>query len=207
MSRSSYVEPTALGLVLAALQPTNRLVFEVMLATGLRVGDVLKLTTEQVKRQRFTVRESKTGKTRRVYLPAKLQLQLLAQAGRLYVFEGRTDWRKHRTRQAVWKDTVRCAAFFQRGGSVPKGATVSPHSARKVYAVGEYHRTGSLDDVRRKLNHDPAHMATTHTSSALSGENQHRQGGPGGGRLCCYWLVAVLYSSQVMSPRARACIP
>lgn len=86
MSRSSYVEPTALGLVLAALQPTNRLVFE---ATGLRVGDVLKLTTEQVKRQRFTVRESKTGKTRRVYLPAKLQLQLLAQAGRLYVFEGR----------------------------------------------------------------------------------------------------------------------
>lgn len=159
MSRSSYVEPTALGLVLAALQPTNRLVFEVMLATGLRVGDVLKLTTEQVKRQRFTVRESKTGKTRRVYLPAKLQLQLLAQAGRLYAFEGRTDWRKHRTRQAVWKDTVRCAAFFQRGGSV------------------------------------------------LSGENQHRQGGPGGGRLCCYWLVAVLYSSQVMSPRARACIP
>ena len=95
MSRSSYVEPTALGLVLAALQPTNRLVFEVMLATGLRVGDVLKLTTEQVKRQRFTVRESKTGKTRRVYLPAKLQLQLLEQAGRLYVFEGRTDWRKH----------------------------------------------------------------------------------------------------------------
>ena len=143
MSRSSYVEPTALGLVLAALQPTNRLVFEVMLATGLRVGDVLKLTTEQVKR------------------PAKLQLQLLEQAGRLYVFEGRTDWRKHRTRQAVWKDTVRCAAFFQRGGSVPKGATVSPHSARKVYAVGEYRRTGSLDDVRRKLNHDPAHMATT----------------------------------------------
>ena len=153
MSRSSYVEPTALGLVLAALQPTNRLVFEVMLATGLRVGDVLKLTTEQVKRQRFTVRESKTGKTRRVYLPAKLQLQLLAQAGRLYAFEGRTDWRKHRTRQAVWKDTVRCAAFFQRGGSVPKGATVSPHS--------ENRRTGDLDAVRRKLNHDPAHMATT----------------------------------------------
>lgn len=86
MSRSSYVEPTALGLVLAALQPTNRLVFEVMLATGLRVGDVLKLTTEQVKRQRFTVRESKTGKTRRVYLPAKLQLRLLEQAGRLYVY-------------------------------------------------------------------------------------------------------------------------
>ena len=27
--------------------------------------------------------------------------------------------------------------------------------------MGEYARTGSLDDVRRKLNHDPAHVATT----------------------------------------------
>ena len=67
--RSSYVEPTPMGLVLAALQPANRLVFEVMLATGLRVGDVLGLRTEQIERQRFTVRESKTGKTRRVYIP------------------------------------------------------------------------------------------------------------------------------------------
>lgn len=160
MARSAYVEPTAMGLVLAALQPANRLVFEVMLATGLRVGDVLSLTTAQIKRQRFTVREQKTGKTRRVWIPAKLQLQILQQAGRLYAFEGRDDWRKHRTRQAVWKDCNRCARFFQRGGAVPKG-TVSPHSARKVYAVGEYRRTGSLDDVRHKLNHDAAHTATT----------------------------------------------
>lgn len=150
-----------MGLVLAALQPPNRLVFEVMLATGLRVGDVLSLTTAQVQRQRFTVREQKSGKTRRVYLPAKLQLQLLAQAGRLYCFEGRNDWRKHRTRQAVWKDCQRVAAFFRRSGGVPRGVAVSPHSARKVYAVGEFRRTGSLDDVRRKLNHDPAHAATT----------------------------------------------
>lgn len=160
MARSSYVEPTALGLVLAALQPANRLVFEVMLATGLRVGDVLALTTTQIERQRFTVREQKTGKTRRVWIPAKLQLQVLQQAGRLYAFEGRYDWRKHRTRQAVWKDCARCARFFQHSGAVPKG-TVSPHSARKVYAVDEYHRTGDLDAVRQKLNHDPAHMATT----------------------------------------------
>lgn len=44
---------------------------------------------------------------------------------------------------------------------MPKKASVSPHSARKVYAVGEYRRTGDLDAVRRKLNHDPAHVATT----------------------------------------------
>lgn len=160
MARSSYVEPTSLGLVLAALQPANRLVFEVMLATGLRVSDVLNIKTAQVKRQRFTVKEQKTGKSRRVLIPRELQLRILRQAGRLYAFEGRYDWRKHRTRQAVWLDFSRCARFFQHGGAVPKG-TVSPHSARKVYAVDEYHRTGDLDAVRQKLNHDPAHVATT----------------------------------------------
>lgn len=160
MARSAYVEPSALGLVLAALQPANRLVFEVMLATGLRVGDVLCLTTAQIERQRFTVREQKTGKTRRVWIPGKLQFQILQQAGRLYAFEGRYDWRRHRTRQAVWRDCSRCARFFQRGGAVPR-VTVSPHSARKVYAVDEYRRTGNLDAVRQKLNHDPAHTATT----------------------------------------------
>ena len=160
MARSSYVEPTTLGLVLAALQPANRLVFEVMLATGLRVSDVLNIKTAQVKRQRFTVKEQKTGKSRRVLIPRELQLRILRQAGRLYAFEGRYDWRKHRTRQAVWLDCSRCARFFQHGGTVPKG-TVSPHSARKVYAVDEYHRTGDLDAVRQKLNHDPAHVATT----------------------------------------------
>ena len=160
MARSSYVEPTSLGLVLAALQPANRMVFEVMLATGLRVSDVLNIKTAQVKRQRFTVKEQKTGKSRRVLIPRELQLRILRQAGRLYAFEGRYDWRKHRTRQAVWLDCSRCARFFQHGGAVPKG-TVSPHSARKVYAVDEYHRTGDLDAVRQKLNHDPAHVATT----------------------------------------------
>lgn len=158
-ARSSYVEPTPLGLVLAALRPANRLVVETMLATGLRVSDALCLTTAQIKRQRFTVREQKTGKTRRVYIPNGLQLRILRQAGRLYAFEGRDDWRKHRTRQAVWKDMVRCARFFAASGAVR--GTVTPHSARKVYAVGEYRRTGDLDAVRQKLNHDSAHMATT----------------------------------------------
>ena len=77
MARSSWVEPGPLGLVLAALMPANRLVMEVMIQTGLRVSDVLRLTRKQVERGRFTVRELKTGKTRRIYLPRALQLRLL----------------------------------------------------------------------------------------------------------------------------------
>lgn len=160
-TRSSYVEPGPLGLVLAALMPENRLVMETMLATGLRVGDVLALTVEQVKKQRFTVKEHKTGKSRRVYIPTKLQLRLLAQAGRLYVFEGRGDWRKHRTRQAVWKDVKRAAQMFQRSGAVGADVNISTHSGRKVYAVEKYRATGSLEATGRALNHTPGDVAVT----------------------------------------------
>lgn len=160
-TRSSYVEPGPLGLVLAALMPENRLVMETMLATGLRVGDVLALTVEQVKKQRFTVKEHKTGKSRRVYIPTKLQLWLLAQAGRLYVFEGRGDWRKHRTRQAVWKDVKRAAQMFQRSGAVGADVNISTHSGRKVYAVEKYRATGSLEATGRALNHTPGDVAVT----------------------------------------------
>ena len=46
--------------VLAALTPSNRLVCEVSLHTGLRVGDVLSLKTDSLARQ-FWITEAKTG--------------------------------------------------------------------------------------------------------------------------------------------------
>lgn len=161
LARSSWVEPGPLGLVLAALMPANRLVMEVMIQTGLRVSDVLRLTRKQVERGRFTVRELKTGKTRRIYLPRALQLRLLQQAGRLWCFEGRTDWHKPRSRQAVYKDVKRAAGMFARTGKLERDRQVSPHSARKVYAVEKYRETGSLEKVGQALNHDPGHIAVT----------------------------------------------
>lgn len=134
---------------------------EVMIQTGLRVSDVLRLTRKQVERGRFTVRELKTGKTRRIYLPRALQLRLLQQAGRLWCFEGRTDWRKPRSRQAVYKDVERAAGMFARTGKLERDRQVSPHSARKVYAVEKYRETGSLEKVGQALNHDPGHIAVT----------------------------------------------
>lgn len=146
--RSQWVCGKDLEHVLAALTLPNRLVCEVCLATGLRVGDVLSLKTSQVlKSARFTVKEQKTGKSRLVYLPKSLHERLLSYAGRFWVFEGRTDPKKHRTRQAVFKDLRRAAKAFR------VTAHVSPHSLRKVYAVAYFERTKSLEKVRRLLNH------------------------------------------------------
>ena len=76
--------------ILAALMPDNRRVMRLAMHTGLRVGDCLAIKTADL-RYRMTVREAKTGKTRRITIPRDLLAELEAHAGRIWVFEGRTD--------------------------------------------------------------------------------------------------------------------
>lgn len=161
--RAEYIDREVLGHVLAALMPANALALEVSAHTGLRIGDVLALKTADLKR-RMSVREEKTGKRRRVYLPAELLDRLIAQAGKIWVFEGRTDYRRHRTRQAVWKDLRRAAQAFRLAEHV------SPHTARKIYAVEQYQESGGdLEAVQRRLLHsDPAVTAIYAMADALT---------------------------------------
>lgn len=152
--RSSYVSRPEMGHILAALMPQNRLVMRMAMETGLRVGDCLAIKTAALK-YRMTIREQKTGKTRRIVIPRQLLQDLEANAGRIWVFEHRTDPRRHRTRQAVYKDVKRVARIFQRAGSVRPGQ-ISPHSARKLRAVEAY-QDGGIAAAQRLLNHsDPA---------------------------------------------------
>lgn len=159
--RSSWISDEVFGHILAAMLPKNRLVVEVADATGLRIGDVLQLRTQQLQEvDRPTIRESKTGKSRRVYIPAKLRARMLNQAGAVYVFEGRGDIYKHRSRQTVYKDMVHAAEVFKRSGAVPQVASISPHTARKRAAVRAYHR-GGVDAARALLNHADSDVAVT----------------------------------------------
>lgn len=146
--RADYIHAEEMDHILAALMPPNRLALRVSMATGLRIGDVLSIMRVQLA-ARMTVTESKTGKRRRVYIPAALLEEMINQAGRVWVWEGRTDYRKHRTRQAVYKDLRRAASLFR----LPSQLHLSPHSARKIYAVDQYHKDGDLQRVQRLLNH------------------------------------------------------
>lgn len=132
--------------VLAALMPVNRVVMRVCIHTGLRVGDVLALRTDQIA-PRFWVTEQKTKKRRIVGLPADLLADMRKIAGKKYVFEHSNDPERHRTRQAVWKDVKRAARAFR----LPQN--VAPHSARKVYAVDLLAKYGDIERVQRALNH------------------------------------------------------
>lgn len=57
---------------------------------------------------------------------------------------------RHKTRQAVWRDIKRAAKAFR----LPQN--VGSHSMRKVYAVRLMQKYGSIDKVKRNLNHDHA---------------------------------------------------
>lgn len=143
--KTEYVLQREVDLILSALTERNRLVIRTALATGLRVGDVLSLTTDKLK-PHFWVTEQKTGKKRQVGLSEPLLSDLKNHAGDYWVFPGR-DPHKHHTRQAVWKDVKRAAAAFR----LPQN--VGPHSFRKVYAVELMKKYGDIDRVRRALNH------------------------------------------------------
>lgn len=139
--------------VLAALTPANRLICRVCVDTGLRVGDVVALRTEQLAPQ-FWITEQKTKKRRRVNLTSGLLKALQAHAGETWVFPSPKNPKRHRTRQAVWHDVKRACKAFR----LPQN--VAPHSFRKVYAVELMKRSkGNMDRVKRALNH--ADMATT----------------------------------------------
>lgn len=148
--RSQWIDTALMEHILAALMPENRLACEISLCTGLRIGDVLRLRPENVHpdKGRFTIKEQKTGKSRAVYLPLELRKRAFEIAGRFWVFEHRLDRTKHRTRQAVFKDLRRAAELFR------VKAHVTPHSARKVFAVDYYNKHGrDLKKIQKLLNH------------------------------------------------------
>lgn len=142
---TEYLLNKEVGHVLAALMPQNRLIVQVILHNGARIGDVLRLRTEQLKPSFWYV-EQKTGKRRRMGIPEPLLSAIKRQAGREWAFPGR-DGKTPKTRQAVWADMKRA----QRAFRLPQN--IGTHSARKVYAVELMRKYGDIEKVRRNLNH------------------------------------------------------
>jgi integrase len=143
--RTEYLLQKEVEQVLDLLTFDNRLLARLLLHTGLRVGDALRLKPEQLK-PNFWITEQKTGKRRQVGIPEPLLSDLRTYAGENWVFSG-ADPAKPRTRQALWKDIKRAARACRLT------ANAAPHSMRKVYAVELLRQYGDIDRVRRALNH------------------------------------------------------
>ena len=191
MARTDYLYQRQLDRVLGLLMPGNSLVVRVQLHTGLRVGDVLRLTFPL--RKQVWLTEGKTGKRRHIGLPQQLIDAIAADAAQyipehkrryiweepprgvapLWAFPSPRDCNRHRTRQAVWKDIKRAAKACR----LPQN--VGTHSARKVYAVGALRRSGGdLEAVQRALNHSDAGITMIYAmADKLLAERQQQRPG------------------------------
>lgn len=152
--RTDYIDRKTAKAVFRSMQPTNRLICEVCMNTGLRIDDVCALKTADLKRAKkksnwLVLIEQKTGKKKVLRFRNTDIDRMLWQAGDVYVFQHRTDSAKHRARQTVWRDLARSGRPLRR-----QGVNISPHSLRKLYAVEMYDKHGDLEKVRQLLNHD-----------------------------------------------------
>lgn len=147
MAVSKWLPRDSMEHLLAACTRENREALRLSMDYGLRIGDVLRMPSDALTRPRWSFKEEKTGKRRVITLSESHRSECLAFAGKNFVFEHRCDPYRHRTRQAVYKDLKRIAKAFRLEG-------VSPHTARKTYAVERYRASGGdLKKVQRLLNH------------------------------------------------------
>ena len=147
MARSEIVPHGTFKALLQLLSPVNALALDISLSYGARIGDILEMKTESIDGKYWSFKERKTGKRKGIKLSKRHKMELKKIAGKIYVFEHRTDFRKHRTRQAIYKDIKRLAVALGY-------KHITPHSARKMYAVNLYTKTGNMEKVQKALNHD-----------------------------------------------------
>lgn len=170
MARAEWLPREYMEHLLAACMPQNREALRLSMDYGLRIGDVLRMPSSAVSTGRWSFKEEKTGKRRRVTLSEAHRSACASFCGKNFVFEHRTNPYRHRTRQAVYKDLRRIAAAFRL-------KNITPHSARKIYSVERYKQSGgNLKKVQRLLNHsDEAVTILYALADELSTRNRPRR--------------------------------
>lgn len=144
---ADYVPEYVFEELFRQMKPINALALRISLATGLRIGDVLKIRWKDITGTLLRVTAQKTHKPAYFELQPQLlhEVDLICPYGE-YLFPGRGKT-GHRTRQAVFID-LRNAA---RDLKIFEHAT--PHSARKTYAVGLRKSGATETDIQKALQH------------------------------------------------------
>lgn len=145
MSKSEYLPPECWRELYRVMQRANVNALRVSLETGMRIDDVLSMRPDSLSKSSFSYVAKKTGKVGKAKLSHDLRVELKLGAGDQWVFPGRNP-EKHRTRQTVYKDLKKAVKLHKLNGQI------SPHSARKTFAV-ELRKTSGVVEVQKALQH------------------------------------------------------
>jgi integrase/recombinase XerD len=151
--KARYLTETEITALFARLEPHQRLIFDISIETGLRIGDVLKIRAGDVsvsspEEAAIRYKAEKTNKSGVAVVCGKTASRLLefkrGKKGFLWPSRAKCG---HLTRQTAWnwiKAAAKAAEIDLRG--------VSPHSLRKCFAVRIRHVQG-LQAAQRALQH------------------------------------------------------
>lgn len=160
--KSDYIKPDVIRLLIHSMSKKSGLALRLCLETGLRIGDALKIRPEDISGRVLTYTAEKTGKSGKKTLSSELIRDLRSISSPDWVFPGRSRSKTgHLTRQAVYLDLKRVCKKLGVEGQI------SPHTARKSYAVDEYHKHG-LDGVKEELQHSSDAVALLYALSDVS---------------------------------------
>ncbi len=144
-----YLEEEQILKLMDKLKNPHNLIFEIGLTTGLRISDIVALEKDILQIKEPTIREKKTGKSKRIYINKKLKAKLLeySKNNKKYIFETNSG-SGHITRQAVHK------AFKKASKKASIKKNISTHTMRKTYAIRMLRKNKGLKYVKNKLNHN-----------------------------------------------------
>lgn len=161
--KSDYLKPDNYGKLFVFMGYENTLVLRVSLETGMRIGDILKLTPRDLRGRTLTYTAEKTGKRGKAVVSQGLANRLREVSGEKYIFPKRGNPDDHRRRQTVWKDVKRAVAALRAAGVIDS-ENISPHSARKTFAVEDMERHGILH-TQKALQHSNKMTTRIYTDS------------------------------------------
>ena len=138
----------ALGMSTNGLR--DQLLFKLGISTGLRCGDLVALTVEQVKgKSSFKIREGKTKKERTVYLNSLMAdiadyIDTLP-IGTVYLFPSRKGDSHVSTTQAY--------RIIAKAGEMIGNSSIGTHTMRKTFGYTYYQATKDVATLMEIFNH------------------------------------------------------
>lgn len=159
--RSSYIEKGAFERLLSSMPIKTALAVRVCLETGIRVGDCVALRQCNIVGQTLTYKAQKTGKKDKKTLTRALVRDLREYGGTDLIFESKRSKSGHISRQTVYKGVKRAARL------AGETANVTPHSARKIYAV-EMRKAVGMKETQRLLQHSNAETTALYAFSDVA---------------------------------------
>lgn len=161
--KSDYMKPDNYGKLFVFMGYENTLVLRVSLETGMRIGDILKIKPEDIRGRTIHYTAEKTGKRGKAVITQDLANRLREVSGEFFVFPMRCNPQDHRRRQTVWKDVKRAVAALRAAGVI-SSENISPHSARKTFAVEDMERHG-IRHTQAALQHSNKFTTQIYTDS------------------------------------------